>query len=97
MHTEAERVTKEIEALREVLGQEELERYQALQSSLGQRRQIRELDQRLGDSDKLNDTQRERLVGAVARTAHLFFPSNVERNNSRHYATARNRPLSGRL
>jgi hypothetical protein len=76
MHTEAERVTKEIEALREVLGQEKLERYQALQSSLGQRRQIRELDQRLGDSDKLNGTQRERLVELL----HEQLMASIERN-----------------
>lgn len=62
MRGEAERVTKNIEALREVLGQEKLERYQNLRFSLGQRRQVREFEERLDASDKLSGTQRERLV-----------------------------------
>ena len=62
MRNEADRVTKNIDAMREVLGQEKLERYQKLRFSLGQRGQIRELDERLGAADKLNGTQRERLV-----------------------------------
>ena len=62
MRSEAERATKNIEALREVLGQEKLEGYQKLRFSLGQRRQVREFEERLDASDKLSGTQRERLV-----------------------------------
>lgn len=61
-HAEAEHLTQQINAQRELLGQEKLERYQSLRPALGRRAQVREFEQRLGDSDKLNSTQRERLV-----------------------------------
>jgi hypothetical protein len=62
MRNEAEHVTRQVNELRKLLGQEKLERYLELRFSLGQRRQMRELDERLGASDRLNSTQRERLV-----------------------------------
>jgi hypothetical protein len=62
LRDKVERVTREVDALRDLLGQEKLERYQKLRSSVGLRGQIRELDQRLGASDKLSGAQRERLV-----------------------------------
>jgi hypothetical protein len=80
---EAERVTQQINALREVLGQEKLEHYQKLQLSLGQRGQVRQFDQRLGDSHKLNSTQREQLVELL----HEHLASSMERRlvaNNRH-------------
>ena len=92
MHAEAGRVTKQIEAQREVLGQEKLERYQALQPSLGQRMQIRELDQRLGDSDKFNGSQRERLVELL----HEQFMNSIERSHGLNFMRSPlNSPLQG--
>jgi hypothetical protein len=79
MQAEAERVTKQIEALREVLGQEKLERYQKLQPSLGQRRQLRQLDARLGDADKLDSTQQDRLVELL----HEQFMASINRIHAR--------------
>jgi hypothetical protein len=62
VRAEAKRVTEQINAMREVLGQEKLERYQKLSSSLGQRHQVRQFEERLAASDKLTGPQRERLV-----------------------------------
>jgi hypothetical protein len=92
MQAEAERVTNQIQALREVLGQEKLERYQALRSSLRQRLQLRELDQRLGDSDKLDSTQRERLVELL----HEQLMASIERSQPLTFQRSR-APLPGPL
>lgn len=56
------RVASEIEGLREVLGEQKLERYQALQVSLSHRLEVRALDDRLDTPHKLSTTQREQLV-----------------------------------
>ena len=58
----AERMSKDIEALRELLGPEDLERYQAMRPSLTQRRQVHEFEARLDTPHKLSATQREQLV-----------------------------------
>lgn len=78
---EAEHVTRQIQALREVLGQEKLERYQVLQPSLPRRTQIRELDERLADADKLNVTQRERLVELMQEQVM----TSIERTHPPHF------------
>ena len=57
-----ERRNREIELLRDFLGQQKLERFQAFQNTLGERRQLRELDGYLKAADKLNPTQKEQLV-----------------------------------
>lgn len=95
MRAQADRATKDVEALREILGQEKLERYQALQPSLSRRTQIRELDERLGDADKLNAAQRERLVVLL----HEQIMSSIERtlplNSMRSQLAALLRPQPG--
>jgi len=77
MRIEAERVTRQVEAQREILGQEKLERYQKLRMSQGRRDQVRKLDERLAASDKLNVTQRERLVELL----HDQVASSMERQH----------------
>jgi hypothetical protein len=82
-HADAEHLTQQINAQRELLGQEKLERYQALQPGVGRRAQVREFEQRLGDSDKLNSMQRERLVellqDQVTRSIERAHPVNLDR------------------
>lgn len=62
VHARAQRQNVEIDALRELLGQQKLERYQAMQASLGYRLQVRDIDVRLSTPDKLDATQREQLI-----------------------------------
>jgi hypothetical protein len=62
LQSHAERQNQEIASLRELLGQEKLERYQTFQRTHGERRMVREFDDYLQTSDKLNRTQKERLI-----------------------------------
>lgn len=62
LQSRTERHDREIKALRELLGQQTLERLQAYRSTLGERRQVRELDSYLKSTDKLSRTQREQMV-----------------------------------
>lgn len=59
---QAETHTKHIQALREVLGQEKLERYQTFEKTLGERSRVAKLDARLAPADKLQADQKERLI-----------------------------------
>jgi hypothetical protein len=59
---QAETQTKYIQALREVLGQEKLERYQTFERTLGERERVAQLDARLAPAHKLQPDQRERLI-----------------------------------
>jgi hypothetical protein len=59
---QAETQTKYIQALREVLGQEKLERYQTFERTLGERSRVAKLNDRLAPADKLQAEQKERLV-----------------------------------
>lgn len=59
---QAETQTKYIQTLREVLGQEKLERYQTFEKTLGERSRVAQLDARLAPAHKLRADQRERLV-----------------------------------
>jgi hypothetical protein len=83
-HADAEHLTQQINAQRELLGQEKLERYQALQPAVGRRAEVRQFEQRLGDADKLNVAQRERLVellqDQVTRSIERSFPGPLHRN-----------------
>ena len=60
---QAETQTVYIQALREVLGQEKLERYQAFERTFGERGRVAQLDARLAPAHKLQPDQRERLIG----------------------------------
>lgn len=60
--SQVERMNRDIDALRKVLGQEKLERYQAYQATLGERRQVRELEEYLQPADRLNPRQKEQLI-----------------------------------
>jgi hypothetical protein len=83
-HAEAERMTRQINAQREVLGQEKFERYQALQPSLGRRTQVRELEERFGEADKLSGAQRERLVELL----HEELTKSIEQSHPLHFRRA---------
>ena len=58
----ADRETKRIEALRELLGQERLERYQTFKTTSRERTQVAMLDARLDPAHKLRADQKERLI-----------------------------------
>ncbi len=58
----ADRETRRVEALRELLGQERLERYQTFQTTSRERTQVAMLDARLGPAHKLRADQKERLI-----------------------------------
>jgi hypothetical protein len=81
MKVQAERSTRHIAALRKVLGREKFERYRTIQSSLGQRYYLRQLDARLAESDKLNSTQHERL----AELLHEQMTISIERMRPRNF------------
>jgi hypothetical protein len=58
----AERMNGYYAKMREVIGPEKFERYWALRYTLGNRLQVRELDDRLEPAHKLSPSQREQLV-----------------------------------
>lgn len=58
----ADRETKRVEALRELLGQERLERYQTFKTTSRERTQVAMLDARLDPAHKLRADQKERLI-----------------------------------
>lgn len=62
LSAEAESQTKHIQALRELVGQEKLERYQTFYKTLGERSRIAQIDARLAPAHKLNTEQKERLI-----------------------------------
>ena len=84
MHAKAERMTQQINAQREVLGQEKFERYQALQSCLGRRHQVREFHELFGEADKLSGAQRERLVELL----HEQLTKSIEQSRPLHFQRA---------
>jgi hypothetical protein len=90
IRAEAARVTRQIDEQRALLGQEKLERYQALEATLGQRYKVRELDQRLAAADRLNGTQRERLVTVLSEQG----ASTMEQ---RHAMNFKHSPFLGSL
>jgi hypothetical protein len=61
-HALAARATKKVEALRELLGQERLERYQTFKTTSRERVQVAMLDARLDPAHKLRADQKERLI-----------------------------------
>lgn len=68
-----ERQTRDIAALREVLGEEKLGRYQAYQMTFGERRQLRELDEYLAPGDELSRTQKDQLIELLrAHNRHVI-------------------------
>jgi hypothetical protein len=81
MRSQAERITRHVDAQREILGQEKLERYQRLRMSHGQRGEVRRLDERLGASDKLTVSQRERLVELL----HDQLVASLEQQHMLHF------------
>jgi hypothetical protein len=62
LQSQIERQSRDLDALREVLGQQKLERFQAYQWTSAERRQLRELDVYLKSSDKLSRTQKDQLI-----------------------------------
>jgi hypothetical protein len=58
----AEAENRKLDQLREVLGEEGLERYQEYTTTMYERRQVREVDAHLSAADKLSPEQKTRLV-----------------------------------
>jgi hypothetical protein len=58
----AQRETQKVQALRNLLGQEKLERYQAFETYINDYRQVEKLDARLDAGDKLSLDQKQRLA-----------------------------------
>lgn len=85
-----ERQNQEIEALRALLGQEKLARYQQFRLTLGERGEVRELDEYLKPSDKLSRTQKGWLI-------ELFHESQQRRFLQDHHSAARLLPSLGAL
>jgi hypothetical protein len=79
----ADRQNREIDALRELLGQEKLERFQVYRSTLGQRWQLREFEAYLAPTDKLNSKQKEQLIE--------LFRAHFQRSLQDHHGMRRGR------
>jgi hypothetical protein len=62
LQAHTERQNRELDALRQLLGPEKLERYQAYRSTLGERYQLRELDPYLNATDRLSPAQKEKMI-----------------------------------
>jgi hypothetical protein len=62
MNARAQRETAKVQALRDLLGQEKLERYQAFARHVNDYRQVAKLDARLAPPDRLNLDQKQRLA-----------------------------------
>jgi hypothetical protein len=77
----AERQNRQMEALHALLGQEKLARYEQFQLTLGERRDVRELDEYLKPPDKLSRTQKERLI-------ELLYASQQRRSLQDHHSSA---------
>jgi hypothetical protein len=58
----AERMNRDFDTVRDLLGPEKFERYRTLRYTLPHRPQVRELDERLGAAHKLSASQREQLL-----------------------------------
>lgn len=71
--------TRQAEALRELLGEQRLEQYQAFSRTLGERSQVRQLDARLDRADKLTPKQTEQLI--------LLYQAHHEREMDAQRAT----------
>ena len=89
-HSHVERQNQELEALRALLGQEKLARYQQFQLTLGECREVRKLDEHLKPSDKLSRAQKERLI-------ELFHESQQRRSLQDHHCAAQLLPSLGAL
>lgn len=83
LQSHAERQNREIDALRELLGQEKLERFQVYRSTLGQRWQLREFEAYLAPTDKLNSKQKEQLIE--------LFRAHFQRSLEDHHGMRRGR------
>lgn len=76
MIARAERETAKVQALREVLGQEKLERYQAYAPLVNDYRQVAKLDARLAPGDKLSLDQKQRLADIWHKQVHSEINNN---------------------
>ncbi|MGH8176073.1 MAG: hypothetical protein ACREV5_07435 [Steroidobacter sp.] len=62
LQMQADAETRNLDALRELLGEEGLERYQQYLSTLGERSQVDQIDARLDDRHKLRPEQKDGLI-----------------------------------
>jgi hypothetical protein len=84
LRAQAENETQQVETLRELLGPERLERYQAFRRTVGERMQVGKLDARLDSAHKLSIDQKERLIALYQeRTART-----LERRRLASYSVA---------
>lgn len=62
LYAHAQRETEKVQALRELLGQEKLERYKTFATLVNEYRQVAKLDARLAPAHKLNLDQKQRMA-----------------------------------
>jgi len=74
MHDMAGVENKKLDQLREVLGEDGLERYQEYTTSVHERGQVRDVDAYLGANDKLSSEQKARLVKLFKEKNQLGLP-----------------------
>ena len=74
MHRLAEAENRKLDQLREVLGDDGLERYQEYTRTVHERRQVREVDAYLGATDKLSAEQKARLVKLFEEKNRMGIP-----------------------
>ena len=74
MHRLPEAENKKLDQLREVLGDDGLERYQEYTTTVHERRQVREVDAYLGATDKLSPEQKARLVKLFQERNRMGIP-----------------------
>jgi hypothetical protein len=72
---QVEAENRKLDQLREVLGNEGLERYQEYTTTVHERRQVREVDAYLGTTDKLSPEQKARLVKLFKEKNQMGIPS----------------------
>ncbi len=65
MQLQAERITRRIEGLRALLGEQGLQRYQRFADSLGDRHQVNDFGAQLDASDGLRPDQKEKLIDVL--------------------------------
>ena len=74
MHRLLEAENRKLDQLREVLGDDGLERYQEYTSTVHERRQVREVDAYLGATDKLSPELKARLVKLFQEKNQMGIP-----------------------
>jgi hypothetical protein len=92
LYKQADRQTQQVQALRELLGQEKLERYQAYSDYVNEYTEVAKLDARLDPADKLTIEQKQQL----AKLQREQITRDIERDRLAQYPK-RSRELLSRM